>query len=409
MFDRRFGLGLALAVGLAGWGCKEEITQPTGLPQLMTGVRGVSQTGEVGAAVSVRPTVEVVNEDGRPLLGTPVTFAVTGGGGTATGLTVQTDINGRASVGSWVLGPSPGTNTMVARVSGLADVTFTASGSNSKMQIEIRYHEGLPTASQQAAFLSAAARWVSLITGDLPNVLIQTGQACGSNTTAVDETIDDLLIFARVVDIDGPGGVLAQAGPCLVRNSNTLPVVGQMEFDSADLQALESGGTMEQVMVHEMGHVLGFGAVLWSLFTPSLIADASLSGGADPHFTGPQALGDFDAVGGTNYTGNKVPLAEVGGPGSQDSHWRESVFDNELMTPIIATSGSNPLSRVTVGALGDMGYVVDKSGVDPYTLPPTTVRAGPPEPGVHLGDDLMRGPVTIVDPSGRVVGSAILR
>src|SRR3712207_7394171 len=47
------------------------------------------------------------------------------------------------------------------------------------------------------------------------------------------------LIDASGVAIDGPGGVLGQAGPDYVRGGSYLPVHGVMEFDTADLARLE--------------------------------------------------------------------------------------------------------------------------------------------------------------------------
>src|SRR5205085_2342388 len=54
--------------------------------------------------------------------------------------------------------------------------------------------------------------------------------------------------------------------------------------------------------------------------------------------------------------------------GTRDSHWRETVFKNELMTGFVGSAG-NPLSRMTVGSLKDLGYVVDMSAAEPYALP----------------------------------------
>src|SRR4051794_6205534 len=49
-----------------------------------------------------------------------------------------------------------------------------------------------------------------------------------------------------------------------------------------------------------------------------------------------------------------VPVENTGGPGTRDSHWREAVFGNELMTGFVGPAG-NPLSRTTVGSLQDLG------------------------------------------------------
>ena len=57
-----------------------------------------------------------------------------------------------------------------------------------------------------------------------------------------------------------------------------------------------------------------------------------------------------------------------GGAGTRDSHWRESVFKNELMSGFIAAP-NNPLSKVTVASLQDLGYQVDMSAAEAFTLP----------------------------------------
>ena len=215
----------------------------------------------------------------------------------------------------------------------------------------------------------------------------------------MNETIDDLLIFATIDSIDGPGKTLAFAGPCYIRSSNKLPLLGLMQFDSADVASLEASGHFDEVIVHEMGHVLGFGAIWLNL---GLLADPSLQGGSDPHFTGARAIEAFDRIGGTGYTGAKVPVENTGGPGTADSHWRESVFGNELMTGYI-NSGANPLSVVTVASFWDMAYTVNLDGADPFSLsfPLQAFRA---PVAVRLVDDIARGPIYVVDAAGRVIG-----
>ena len=42
--------------------------------------------------------------------------------------------------------------------------------------------------------------------------------------------VDDLLIFVSLVGIDGVGKVLGQVGPCFIRTSNKLTVIGIMKF-----------------------------------------------------------------------------------------------------------------------------------------------------------------------------------
>jgi hypothetical protein len=75
----------------------------------------------------------------------------------------------------------------------------------------------------------------------------------------------------------------------------------------------------------------------------------------------------------------RVPVENTGGPGSRDSHWRERVFRHELMSSVIAGT-PNPLSRLTVASLGDLGYQVDLGAAEPFRLPrPAAVaQAGRP-------------------------------
>jgi hypothetical protein len=206
---------------------------------------------------------------------------------------------------------------------------------------------GLST-SQQAIFEQAAQRWERVIIGDLPDA------------TVSGVVIDDVRIDASGVAIDGGGGVLGRAGPTLLRSGSSLPITGIMEFDSADLANLEASGQLFNVIVHEMGHVLGIGTI-WR--NRGVISGA---GTANPVFTGANAVAAYNQIFGTSAT--SVPVENTGGAGTRDGHWRESVFQNELMTGFL-NSGTNPLSRITVGSLADIGYQVDLNSGDPYSPP----------------------------------------
>ena len=180
------------------------------------------------------------------------------------------------------------------------------------------------------------------------------------------ETIDDVRIDADGEFIDGPGRILGQAGPIDLRPARFIPATGIMSFDSADLAQMEADGSLVSVIVHEMGHVLGFGTIFDRV---GLITGA---GGPDPEFTGANAAREYgDLLGGEGPRPTSVPLANVGGPGTRDGHWREEVFANELMTGFLDT-GANPISRLTIGAFEDLGYTVDYAAADAYRLPTAT-------------------------------------
>ena len=61
-----------------------------------------------------------------------------------------------------------------------------------------------------------------------------------------------------------------------------------------------------------------------------------------------------------------IPIAQEGSTGSRCKHWSETCLVNELMTTTL-NEGSNPMSRITVGGLEDLGYVVDYSNAGTYT------------------------------------------
>ncbi len=89
---------------------------------------GDNQAANAGQAVTTPPRVLVTDQFGNPVSGIAITFAVASGGGSATGLSQTTNASGLASVGSWTLGSTAGTNTMTAMAAGLTTVTFTATG-----------------------------------------------------------------------------------------------------------------------------------------------------------------------------------------------------------------------------------------------------------------------------------------
>src|SRR5207247_1264157 len=89
-----------------------------------------TQSAPAGSAVSSPPSVIVHDGSGNPVQGVTVTFAAAAGSGGVTGGTQTTNGSGIATVGSWTLSTTAGTNTLAAASSGLtgSPVTFTAEG-----------------------------------------------------------------------------------------------------------------------------------------------------------------------------------------------------------------------------------------------------------------------------------------
>src|SRR4029078_10797344 len=188
------------------------------------------------------------------------------------------------------------------------------------------------------------------------------------NATYHGVTVDDVLINASAPTIDGPGGILGQAGPDAFRSGSLLPIHGIMEFDAADMTQMERDGSLYSVVLHEMGHILGIGT-LWEDL--GLLSGAGTS---NPIFRGANATAQYNQIYGTNASG--VPVEATGGAGTRDSHWRDTVFTNELMTGWAGPGTNLPLSRITVGSLADIGYTVNYAAADAFTPTAAGLSAG---------------------------------
>jgi Leishmanolysin len=62
-----------------------------------------------------------------------------------------------------------------------------------------------------------------------------------------------------------------------------------------------------------------------------------------------------------------VPVETRGGSGTACGHWDEYCMRNELMTGYSDSGTKAILSRITIGTLDDLGYIVDYSQAEPYS------------------------------------------
>ena len=208
---------------------------------------------------------------------------------------------------------------------------------------------------------------------------------------------DDHAALVTVKEIDGPGGIRAQAGYCLTHYAK--PVLSTMFFDEADIDELQAHGNLTDVAFHEMAHSLGFVGEHWQRYG---LADYPHTD--DPHFKGRLATEAFDAAGGADYVGNKVPIGSA-----YYSHWRTSVFGNEGMTLTFELGDDLPFSAITLQAMADLGYYsVDVSQADDYRLPSSAQSAADVDAGkdaarvVDLSGDVLMGPVGVIGADGLV-------
>lgn len=186
------------------------------------------------------------------------------------------------------------------------ELRFNNCPAPSHFRIQLDFVGGL-NANQRSFFHSAAARWAEVITGDLPPVTLRDGTI-----------VDDILISAEGRWIDGggdtEGNTLGRATPLDLR-SNDIPYRGMMEFDTYDLANMEEDGTLEDVILHEMGHVLGIGTI-WE--RKGLLSGKYTD---NPVFTGEHAMAEYATLL-DETTPRAVPVANRGGGGTIYSHWR---------------------------------------------------------------------------------------
>lgn len=321
-------------------------------------------------------TISVRDASGKPVTtAQTVTFDVTAGGGSVASATAQSDANGNVTVPTWRMGKGAVPQRLRATLGSLPPLEIKADV-KSDYKIDIRFFGGELTQPQKDLFLNAAHRIEGIIIGDLPDAEafdIEVAKACGVvGQPNLNEVIDDVIIFASIRNIDGPGNILAQAGPCYFRDSSPRhTAIGVMSFDVADITLISGNGSFQEVVTHEMLHVVGFGS-LWN--NRGLLTGV---GTGDTRFTGAQARAGCEAVGGTVTCASNVPVETLGGGGTANVHWRESTFTTELMTGFI-NAGANSFSAITVGSLGDLGFTINGLDYDVYTIPGGSIRADAP-------------------------------
>jgi len=144
----------------------------------------------------------------------------------------------------------------------------------------------------------------------------------------------------------------------LRKDGTKLPWLGITGIDPADTNPQ----LLEATLLHEFGHALGLVPEVWDRRNLVL----SLTDG--PLYVGLNAVREFNMIYGENVRG--IPLEKEGYEGTAGAHWSEAVMKTEVMTGFAEAPGTRmPLSKITVGALADIGYQVDYDRADPFTRP----------------------------------------
>lgn len=110
--------------------------------------------------------------------------------------------------------------------------------------------------------------------------------------------------------------------------------------------------------VHEIGHVYGLGT-LWGPETNGLTGPTASN---CPYKSDSAASREWRALSGCT---TSIPTETDFSQGTKCVHWDEACLVDEMMTGFASKQGM-PLSRMTVGALEDLGYTVDYGAADSF-------------------------------------------
>lgn len=244
----------------------------------------------------------------------------------------------------------------------LATRAPTAANSSASYNIDVSY-QNVYSISVTSAMDAAINAWRRVLPETLDSYLVvEANQVVCSHVFSQQTVIYDLLIHVTIATIDGVGGVIGYAGPCYV-DSNYIPRFGVIFLDIADISDLIVNGMLKDVFEHEIGHILGIGT-LWIDGETFNGTTQSAPYSGYPYLL-PYANIEDDILG---HSGG-ASVENTGGSGTAGNHWKETIYDHEIMTGYVESGGNMPLSRLTVAALKDLGYVVDLEAADAYILP----------------------------------------
>ncbi|MDL2343615.1 hypothetical protein QOL99_05555 [Deinococcus sp. MIMF12] len=279
-------------------------------------------------------------------------------------------------------GTTPGELTLTLGGLSASTKVHAQSPGGDPFNLTLRWMTPPPSAEYQATVEQAARRWESVITQGLPSSRVLIGDQ--------EVVVDDVLVSVYVEPMTPV--MAGYAGPLAMREvpgGKWLPATGEMRLSLSSMDHLEEAPQLlSNLVTHELGHVLGLGT-LWEGYGtqwPTLLDPPNCSQTTGPvAYIGAQAVQAYRALGG-GHPG--VPLAETGGR-NRCTHWHEAQVAGEVMGPSLSRS-KRALSVMTLAALEDLGYQVNRAAADPYQLPTgMQAAADPPGPAAAESGNLL--------------------
>ena len=235
----------------------------------------------------------------------------------------------------------------------VAAIGLGSTGAHAAFTIKLEF--GTIDAAYKPYFEEAKSFWEGVITGYREDV-----------------GLSGLTITASTLAIDGLNNTLGEAGPteAAVYREFSLVTAGRMRFDSADIPRLVTDELFDDVIRHEMAHVIGFG----TRWTNNGIY-VNNSGKYKGEFALATYLSEFNQA-----NADYVPVELGGGLGTKDGHWNE-IDNGDSDTGIVDSQGRDMRFELMTGWLNAPTYVSRTTAASFYDIGYTVNLSAVPEPG----------------------------
>ena len=241
--------------------------------------------------------------------------------------------------------------------------------------------------SKQLVVNQAVEKWESIITGDIPDVTSTKPDVGVVDDLYLEISVGELLFssedtFATTSPFEDGDERQRGQGVNSQNPANFLPFYAEIDFKDTRINAL-SDALLFDIAFHEIGHALGFSdnSKSFKLLVDNTNANGSST--SDPRFTGEKATFWYNQL--YNNQESSVPLETESTFKAGDivykgaGHWRERSapsLGNEIMTPGISNPAiqKNVISKITIGAMEDLGYTVNYDEAEAEVLNSTVTK-----------------------------------
>ncbi len=167
----------------------------------------------------------------------------------------------------------------------------------------------------------------------------------GLKSDGTEFVLDDLYVEVKL-ESGALGGEVASADIYAANDwdgngTAETPAGATLTIDLTDAASLDALGVLDDTILHEMMHTLGFG-ILWDVAGNDLTTKSK----GDLVYTGAAA---------TALYGDNIPVEGGGGRGTSGGHWDEAALDAELMTGIVEQTDTMYLADYSLASLEDLG------------------------------------------------------